>query len=1084
MPYDLRQLQADVAQIQHAEAGFGSGRLIAKGLILTAAHVLWGKDRQTGPKLTDWQVRLARNQQATKWPFETGNRVVWHDRIRDLALIQAVSNFGEPHVPALRTRLARITTNDASPVEARGYPRASKQSNAPRKLVPVRGWLTAADVDQPLRFGIEYSDLPNDPRKGWPGISGSTVLLVDWMDSDTIWIYGVVQDVPANFDRQLSVSRLDLAWQDNEFRNLLVAAGLLDVEPQDPQLIGSVVGWHANVASRRSLQSALVETSHGYETIIHPLLVPPLPSHELFGRENDIGRIANIIVSADKSSSVLALFGLPGVGKTTLAIQVAHEPRVQAHFSDGILWAGLGQRGEVFSQLTIWAKAVGLTPQETSGLRSLQDWAIAIRSRIGARRILIIVDDAWSVVDALGFFVGGPNCVTVVTTRFLSVASGLSSRQPYHVMELSDMDGFTFLSRFVPPSLLECEQAALRQLATAVGGLPLAIFLMAKRLQSASQAGQLRRLRTSISELKDSENRLKLVHLPAPTSMTPNINSERGATLATVIGLSANVLTEKARRALSALAIFAPKPNTFSENAALAAIGSKGTLELDALVDSGLLEVAHSDRYWLHQTVRDYASGGRRSKASAKRLVEYYRNVCTTSVSEENLVLDWTNLDSAMSLAFEEGIFESLIAISTNICNYYLSHGTVGISTVHLERAADAAKQPSHRKYFAHTLLDLARVYDRIGEYTKAEPIYQDSLHEFRRLDDSRGSMQALAGIGWMLTNKGDYLRAKKYFSEALQTAATCPDAEAATSAAVGLGSVLSELGNYEQATSLLSECKSSACRYGDSQYIASIENYLGRIAFKQGMFSESYEHWMAGLNAAKKANLVSHVEYAIGSLAVIEAKKGRWSEAENLWAEGLAASERSGFREHICTHLQNLGWARVARGDPIAALDPLERALDLSRQIGLKSQMSFTLSNMGLTLALLGKVERSISCMEEALSIARQIRRLWLTTSVLVTAGEQKLALNHFEAAYSFYKEALDMSIRVGHREHSAIARLGLAHLHTSNGDTQKAQLYIAAAIAYFQEENHYLLERAHRSLDDKPVRDCSTTVTRRGEP
>lgn len=59
--------------------------------------------------------------------------------------------------------------------------------------------MTAADRDRPLRFGVDSSDLPNNPHAGWPGMSGSAVLLQDWPDQDEIWVYGVVQAVPANF---------------------------------------------------------------------------------------------------------------------------------------------------------------------------------------------------------------------------------------------------------------------------------------------------------------------------------------------------------------------------------------------------------------------------------------------------------------------------------------------------------------------------------------------------------------------------------------------------------------------------------------------------------------------------------------------------------------------------------------------------------------------------------------------------------------------------------------------------------------------------------------------------------------------
>ena len=96
MPYDLTRLQSDIAQLQHDDAGFGTGRLVAENLILTAAHTLWNEGKGTGPELDGWQVRLTRDRRADAWRFRRGNRVIWHDQARDLALIRLVDPEGAP----------------------------------------------------------------------------------------------------------------------------------------------------------------------------------------------------------------------------------------------------------------------------------------------------------------------------------------------------------------------------------------------------------------------------------------------------------------------------------------------------------------------------------------------------------------------------------------------------------------------------------------------------------------------------------------------------------------------------------------------------------------------------------------------------------------------------------------------------------------------------------------------------------------------------------------------------------------------------------------------------------------------------
>lgn len=234
MPYDLDRLQSDIAQVDHDQASFGTGRLVAKNLVLTAAHVLWNTESEIGPYIEDWKVRLARDRIAGEWTFRRGNRCVWHDRVRDLALIQLVDPQDGPQNPLLRLRVAKITTNEPHLVEARGYPRASRDVDAGRDLIPAHGTLSAADSRRKLRFAVAPPELPDNPHTGWPGMSGSAVMARDCPDPDIIWVYGVICEVPAQFQGVLTVARLADAWQDKTFRSLLVEAGAPNEIADDP----------------------------------------------------------------------------------------------------------------------------------------------------------------------------------------------------------------------------------------------------------------------------------------------------------------------------------------------------------------------------------------------------------------------------------------------------------------------------------------------------------------------------------------------------------------------------------------------------------------------------------------------------------------------------------------------------------------------------------------------------------------------------------------------------------------------------------------------------------------------------------
>ena len=76
--------------------------------------------------------------------------------------------------------------------------------------------------------------------------------------------------------------------------------------------------------------------------------------------------------------------------------------------------------------------------------------------------------------------------------------------------------------------------------------------------------------------------------------------------LQATIAVSEGYLSQQARDCWYRLVVFPAKPNSFSEEAALA-VSQQGETGLDALWDAGLLESSGPGRYSLHQTLADYA---------------------------------------------------------------------------------------------------------------------------------------------------------------------------------------------------------------------------------------------------------------------------------------------------------------------------------------------------------------------------------------------------------------------------------------------------------------------------------------------
>jgi WD40 repeat protein len=322
MPDDLTELNADIAQVQNDAAGFGTGRLVAENLVLTAAHTLRSRESGAGLVLEGWQVRLERDHgRDARPPFRRGNRVIWCDQARDLALIQLVDPEAGPLRPRLRLRVATVSWINRHSAEARGYPRAGKQDERPRELIPVCGHLAAALPNQPLFFGVDPADLPNHPHEDWPGISGSAVVFNEWPDRREIWVYGVVREVPANFNGQLWVSGLAEAWrEDADFRSLLVTAGAPDLDAEDPTVL-RIQG--ANPVTIYQPTERLIEPpppgSNPYKGLLY---FDETDAQRFFGRERLTeelyARLTRLLEGEEGQLRLLPVLGPSGSGKSSL----------------------------------------------------------------------------------------------------------------------------------------------------------------------------------------------------------------------------------------------------------------------------------------------------------------------------------------------------------------------------------------------------------------------------------------------------------------------------------------------------------------------------------------------------------------------------------------------------------------------------------------------------------------------------------------------------------------------------------------------------------------------------------------------
>jgi tetratricopeptide (TPR) repeat protein len=360
--------------------------------------------------------------------------------------------------------------------------------------------------------------------------------------------------------------------------------------------------------------------------------------------------------------------------------------------------------------------------------------------------MLLIIDDAWRADAALAFKVGGPNCAYLLTTRLANIALDFAADQVITVHELDVDDGLNLLTQMATPAV-EADPDAARSLVQLVGGLPLALVLMGQHLQKQSYHAQPRRMRDALTELQTSRIRLELAQPQSALELRADLPPNTPLTLQTSIGLSDSMLDDSAHRALVTLALFPPKPNTFSEEAALTVIQSSAKV-LDTLVDSGLVESIAPDRYAIHQTIADYASLEEAEPAAIERMVNYFMHYVENHAADHQaLDVEFENILTTAETAFNSNLQAPLIRLADALYSPLELRGLYQIAERLLSQANTAALEIGNSKGQMVCLYRLGEIAIKQGEFNKAKTHLEQALPLARELGDPQCESHVLNAL-------------------------------------------------------------------------------------------------------------------------------------------------------------------------------------------------------------------------------------------------------------------------------------------------------------------------------------------------
>jgi tetratricopeptide (TPR) repeat protein/transcriptional regulator with XRE-family HTH domain len=740
----------------------------------------------------------------------------------------------------------------------------------------------------------------------------------------------------------------------------------------------------------------LAETASD-EILLDPA-IPLQPAVRLVGRDVEINHLKKRLLSSG-NAALTALNGLPGVGKTALAIELVHDQEIRAHFSDGILWAALGPEPHVPGLLSRWGTMLGISSTETASLSDSEAWATALHRAIATRTMLLVIDDVWQLEEALALKVGGPNCTHLVTTRFPTIATTIAAEGATVLRELGEHEGITLLSMLAPMVIEHEEQKAL-DLVHAVGGLPLALTLMGNYLRVHSYGGQTRRIDAALARLSNVEQRLHIKEQRGPTERHSSLPAGAALSLQSVFAVTDQQLDEHERAALYALSVFPSKPNSFSEEAALA-IANCVTDILDALFDVGLLESSVSGRYTMHQTIADYAHLHLQDVTVYERFIGYFTDFTEEHTKDYELLEQESNLIlAALETAYEMGKWAQLVRCACAFAPFLLVRGMYAIAREHLQRAYDASMVLSDSYGVTTSLLYLGQIAQKRGNYGRAEISFQEGLALARKIEDRERMSALLADLGWVSWKQGNYSLSETYLQEGLTLARL--------------------IGNHERISGLLET--------------------LGSVAASKGDYALSEKYLQEGLELARKIGDREQICTILINLGATAGEQGNYTEEEAYYQEGLLLARQIGHREWISLLLMNLGEMVAEQGNTAQAEVYFQQGLLLARQIEHREWISVLLLNLGSIFQEQRDYGRAESYLQEGLSLARQLGIPQITCNILYEYGNLLLNLQKPQGAETVFREMLTL-IPDGGQDLLALAQFGLAQAAAAQGHLDEAR-------------------------------------------
>jgi tetratricopeptide (TPR) repeat protein len=672
--------------------------------------------------------------------------------------------------------------------------------------------------------------------------------------------------------------------------------------------------------------------------------VPRQPARPLVGRASVVREVKRQLFDGE---DVGLHGGLPGIGKTAVAVHIANDPQVVARFPDGVLWVSLGRIPAVTPLLNGWGVALGISPEVLADAKDPASLGRTIRNALGRRRVLLIVDDAWDEDEALAFKVGGSDCAHLLTTRFENVANtfigeAFNEGDLIAVQELGSSDGLALLAELAPAAVRERPGDAERCVG-AVGGLPLALILVGNHLRRNSRPS--RRLEQAFQTVLTAEKRLQLDLKVAPVDLPAYWPAGLSPSLYAMIKLAEEPLDPETRRTLRTLTVFPPKANTFSREAAAAVSGAPEAV--DGLWDHGLLELASEadERYAMHQSIADYARESLTDRTAYRRMAEYligFIEQClgagTDDLVFQSIDLELENVRAALEWAIQDREVATGFRLAGALWPFWYERSRFAEGRQWIDRllALPESSAPELASYRAKLLNDAGNYAYNQADLPTALRLYQQSFELRRDLNDEPALAGSLNNLSLVARARGEYARARDLLEQALAINQKVGKRlwEAMNYNNLGL-CALAE-GNAGESAGLQRTSMAIFRDLKDTWGVAMTTGDLGSALLLQGEVAAAADAYRESLRTRQAIQDTKGMAMALRGLAHLNVRGAAFELADRQYRGALSLSLDVTDNGGMADSLEGLAHVGVAQGQPLVAARLIAAADGFRRRVGI----------------------------------------------------------------------------------------------------------------------------------------------------